>query len=121
MLTALAATLLLAASSGEHPYGFYIVLRLVVTVGAAYWALRVYREGLRGWAWAFAAVALLMNPLLPIRMQRTQWQPIDLWLGILLLVWCGFSALSQARVASWNLSLDRAPTPIWYALNSQNK
>ena len=84
------AVLLLVAAEGRYGYGFYIVLRLVATVGAVYWSLRVYRKGLQGWAWAFAAVALLMNPLLPIRMQRTQWQPIDLWLGILLLGWCGF-------------------------------
>lgn len=88
--TILVAALLLVAAEGGHAYGFYIVLRLVTTVGAVYWALRVFREGLHGWAWAFAAVALLMNPLLPIRMQRTQWQPIDLWLGILLLGWCAY-------------------------------
>jgi len=47
----------------------------------------VYQAGLRGWTWAFVAVALLLNPFLPIRMQRAQWQPIDLWLGILLFGW----------------------------------
>ena len=88
--TVLMAVLLLVAATGRHPYGFYVVLRLVVMVGAVYWASRLYREGLRGWTWAFATVALLLNPFVPIRMQRTQWQPIDLWLGILLLGWSGY-------------------------------
>jgi hypothetical protein len=35
-------------------------------------------------------VALLLNPFLPIRMQRAQWQPIDFWLAILLLGWSGY-------------------------------
>ena len=63
----------------------YMVLRLVITVGAVYWAWRVYKAGQRAWTWMFVAVALLLNPFLPIRMQRTQWQPIDLCLGILLI------------------------------------
>jgi hypothetical protein len=89
-LTALGAVLLLVAAFGKYPYGFYMVLRLVITVGAVFWAWRVYQVGLRGWTWAFAAVALLMNPLLPIRMQRAQWQPVDLCLCFLLLGWCGY-------------------------------
>lgn len=89
-LTVFVAILLLVAATGRHSYGFYIVFRLVATVGGVYWAWRVYGEGLRGWVWAFAAVALLMNPFVPIRMQRAQWQPIDLWLGMLLLGWSGY-------------------------------
>ena len=89
-LTMLGAVLLLIASTGKHPYGFYMVLRLVITVGAVYWAWRVYKTGLRAWTWAFVAVALLLNPFLPIRMQRTQWQPIDLCLGILFIGWSGY-------------------------------
>ena len=89
-LTAFGAILLLSAAFGKHPYGFYIVMRLVTTIGAVYWAWRVYQVGLHGWTWAFAAAALLLNPFLPIRMQRTQWQPIDFCLGVLLFGWCGY-------------------------------
>jgi hypothetical protein len=45
---------------------------------------------LRGWVWIFAAVALLMNPFVPIRMHRTDWQPIDLCLSVLLICWSAF-------------------------------
>ena len=85
--TALLAAFLMVAAETRHSYGFYIVLRLLATVGAVYWAARVYGAGPRGLAWAFAAVALLMNPILPVRMSRSDWQPIDLWLGVLLLGW----------------------------------
>jgi hypothetical protein len=84
-LTVLVAIILLVAAEGKYPYGFYMVLRTAATVGAAYWAVRVYHAGPRGWMWAFMAVALLLNPILPVRMQRSQWQPIDLCLGLLLL------------------------------------
>ena len=87
-LTAFGAVLLLIAAFGRHPYGFYIVLRLLITVGAIYWGWRVYQVGLRGWTWAFITVGLLLNPFLPIRMHRAQWQPIDFGLGVLLFAWC---------------------------------
>jgi TPR repeat protein len=90
VLTMLGAVLLLIASAGKHPYGFYMALRLVVTVGAVYWAWRVYKAGQQVWTWIFVAVAVLLNPFLPIRMQRTQWQPIDLYLGIFLIGWSGY-------------------------------
>jgi hypothetical protein len=86
-LTVVGAILLLVAAFGKYPYGFYLVLRLAITVGAAYWVWRSYKAGLLACAWAFIAVALLLNPFLPVRMQRAQWQPIDLLLGILLFGW----------------------------------
>ena len=90
VLTMLGAVLLLIAAAGKHPYAFYMVLRLAITVSAVYWAWRVYKTGLRAWTWVFVAVALLLNPFFPIRMQRTQWQPIDLCLGIFLIGWSGY-------------------------------
>jgi Family of unknown function (DUF6804) len=98
-LTMLGAVLLLIASAGRHPYGYYMVLRLVITVGAVYWAWRVYQVGLWAWSWVFAAVALLLNPFLPIRMQRSQWQPIDLSLGVLAFVWCGYWLIRKRGAA----------------------
>ncbi|MGP8252309.1 MAG: DUF6804 family protein [Terracidiphilus sp.] len=96
VFTAFGAILLLIAAFGKYPYGFYIVLRLLITVGAIYWALRVYQVvGLRGWTWAFIAVGLLLNPFLPIRMQRAQWQPIDFWLGVLFLGWCTYWSIRR--------------------------
>jgi TPR repeat protein len=100
VLTIFGAVLLLVAAVGKHPYGFYMVLRLVVTVGAVYWAWRVYKTGQRAWTWIFVAVALLLNPFLPIRMQRAQWQPIDLCLGILLIAWSGYWLFRKQTRAS---------------------
>jgi len=34
--------------TGRHSYAFYMLLRLLVTVGAVYWVWRVYEMGLRG-------------------------------------------------------------------------
>ena len=89
-LTVLVAVMLLAAAEGRYSYGFYMALRTAATVGGVYWAVRVYHVAPRGWMWAFLAVALLLNPILPVRMHRQDWQPIDLVLGLLLLGWSGY-------------------------------
>lgn len=89
-LTVLVALVLLAAAEGRHPYGFYMALRTAATVGGVYWAVRVYQAGPRAWMWAFLAAALFLNPILPVRMHRADWQPIDGILGLLLLGWSGY-------------------------------
>jgi hypothetical protein len=89
-VTVLMAIFLIVAAEGRYTYGFYVMLRLSATVGAVYWAVRLHRVGPRGWLWLFLAVAVLLNPVLPIRMHREDWQPIDLGLGVLLLVWSGY-------------------------------
>ena len=67
-----------------------MALRTAATVGGVYWAVRVYQAGPRGWMWAFLAVALLLSPVLPVRMHREHWQPIDMLLGVLLFGWAGY-------------------------------
>ena len=96
-LTVLVAILLMVAAEGKHSYGLYMVLRTAATVGGAYWAVRVYHAGPRGWMWGFLAVALLLNPIVPVRMQRSQWQPIDFWLGLLVLGWSGYWTIRKPR------------------------
>jgi hypothetical protein len=94
------AVFLIVAAEGRYAYGFFVMLRLAATVGAVYWAVRVYRSGPRGWAWAFVAVAVLLNPVLPVRMHRADWQPIDLGLGVLLLGWTGYWAFRKPNTLS---------------------
>jgi hypothetical protein len=98
VLTMLGAVLQLIGAAGKHPYGFYMVLRLVITVGAVYLTWRVYKAGQQVWTWIFTAVALLLNPFLPIRMQRAEWQQIDLYLGIFLIGWSGYWLFPQENL-----------------------
>ncbi len=97
VLTMLGAGLLLIAAAGKHPYGFYMVLRLAITIGAVCWAWILYKAGQRGWTWIFITVALLLNPFFPIHMRREDWQPIDLCLGIFAIGWSGYW-LSRKKV-----------------------
>ena len=97
LTTAAIAALLIFASSSVQGYGFYMLLRLATSLLSVYWAFRNYQEGEWGWSWPFIFLALLVNPFIPIRMQRADWQPIDLCFGVLLLVWSAYRCFRRPR------------------------
>ena len=54
----------------ELPYGYYQLLRLVVTGYAAYIAYLYFKRGIAAWGWGFGFIALLYNPLFIITMSK---------------------------------------------------
>lgn len=74
------ATLLMLALL-PLPYGFYTLLRLVVTICAGVIAYHHWQSGGKGMALAMAFIALLFNPLIPVYLSRDVWAPIDLCLA----------------------------------------
>ena len=81
-----AAIMLIAAVIGDWPYGFFTLLRWVVCAAAILVGIRAY-----GWQriWAvpiFALIAILFNPLVPVYLSRSTWQPIDMLSAVLFLL-----------------------------------
>jgi len=62
------------------PHGYYMLLRPVMCIGAAIVAWNLYQSvKTANWqVWAFVAIAVLFNPLIPIHMNRAVWLPINL-------------------------------------------
>jgi hypothetical protein len=77
---------MLCAALLPLPYGYYQLLRLVVTGSCgllAYWEFR--KNGLVIWLMALILVAILFNPIVPVRLDRDQWAVIDIAVALLLL------------------------------------
>ena len=69
---------LLAVAVLPLPYGYYQLLRLVAT-GVFVWAAVVgFRRGSAGYGFAFAVLALLFNPVIPVYLSKALWAPIDI-------------------------------------------
>ncbi len=66
------------------PYGFYVLLRLIVS-GVAIYAIIVLGVSSPANAVALAAIAILFNPILPIHLPKVMWVPIDL--GVAAVLW----------------------------------
>ena len=78
--------LLLAIPSGIWPYGYYVLLRWIIT-GIALFVLWVaYRLNQKGWSWLMGGIAIIFNPIIPIYLDKGTWAVIDLIVAVLFLV-----------------------------------
>ena len=67
------------------PYGYFTLLRLVVTVVFAWAAYVAYQRKHNILPYAFGLSALLFNPVIPIYLDKTLWTVIDIAAGFFLL------------------------------------
>jgi hypothetical protein len=69
-----------------HRYGYFQLLRVVVTASALMvaWQERpaVTRES-SAWVWCFVGCAILFNPLFPVGLSRGAWRVVDIAAGAL--------------------------------------
>ncbi|MBR7619984.1 hypothetical protein JKL49_11350 [Phenylobacterium sp. 20VBR1] len=66
-------------AAGPWPYGFYMLMRLVVCGAAAYLAYSILQRGAARWlGWAFVALAILYNPVFKVHFERETWVLINL-------------------------------------------
>ena len=82
----LLAVVMLLLTFLDWDYGFYQILRWVVTGSAAYIAYQNYLQESKGWVWTFAIIAILFNPISPIHLDREIWAVIDVTVAVVYLV-----------------------------------
>jgi len=77
--------LLLAIPGGFWPYGYFVLLRWVVTGIALFNLWTAYNLQKMGWVWIMGGVALLFNPIIPIHLDKITWQFIDFGVAVIFL------------------------------------
>ena len=66
-------------------YGFFTLLRVVVSGTTAFLSWKAYATNQEGWVWVFGALAVTFNPILPLALGRDIWVLTDLLaIGILI-------------------------------------
>jgi hypothetical protein len=80
-------SLLIAPSNFNFPYGYFEFMRLVVCGFAGYVAYTLFNKNSSIFAWLFLVIAILFNPFIEIHLQRAEWNGIDLFVALLLLLW----------------------------------
>ena len=66
------------------PYGYYVLLRLVVCAASIY-AIYVRRDSKSEYVVALVSITLLFNPVIPVYLNKLLWVPIDL--GVAYFFW----------------------------------
>lgn len=70
----------------QHPYGYYQLLRVVTTAVCVFGIYCAVSWKKAGWPWVFGILAVLFNPLVPIRLPRVTWNVIDIAVALFLIV-----------------------------------
>ena len=79
VLWILPAILLLIAVFLKFPYGFYELLRVVVSICALYFTIKAFKNEAYAWGVFFVIIVVLFNPIFPITLgSRPMWIPVDL-------------------------------------------
>lgn len=62
------------------PYGYYTLLRVIITFACAWLVFIEWdsAKSMTGWAWIFACMAALFNPIFEVHLTRGIWFFLDL-------------------------------------------
>jgi hypothetical protein len=74
----------LAVALLELPYGYYVLLRLLVCGVCIYLATHDARGGRETWAWVLAGAAVVYNPIFRIHLNREIWSIVNVATIVLL-------------------------------------
>ena len=86
---AIIAIIFLLLTFFDWSYSFYKILRIIITVVAAYYAYCLYKTLKRTdfWFWVLVGTAILFNPIFPIYLyDKTIWGIIDIAVAIFFIV-----------------------------------
>ena len=78
--------LLLAIPGGVWPYGYYVLLRWLVTAIAIFILWIAYKSKKQRWLWLMGGIAILFNPIVPIYLDKGIWAVIDFIVAVVFLV-----------------------------------
>jgi hypothetical protein len=70
----------------ELPYGYYQFVRFAALIGFAFLSYQSYERNDKSFAFIFAALAILFQPLIKISLGREVWNVVDVVVGIGLLI-----------------------------------
>ncbi len=65
------------------PYGYYVLLRLVVCLTACLLALFSFGINKTAWVWGMGLIALFFNPFIPLHFGREAWAVFDVAVAVI--------------------------------------
>lgn len=71
----------------KMPYSYYGFIRITMTLALISLAYIQYTNKHHLSIYGLLIVALLFNPIIPFRFPKVQWQSIDLYTGLAMIIW----------------------------------
>jgi len=122
--SAVCAVVLLIAAFTRWPYFVYVLLRVFICSSSAYIASKLYSRHRVPLTWVFGAIAVLFNPVIPVRMARSDWQGTNALTAVIFIafsVYLNWDSLSrrQSRRNQHTRLVVRAVAAICGRMNGQ--
>jgi hypothetical protein len=86
IVSGISVIMLLLAIPTFWPYGYYILLRWMITISAVFLLSLAYESKKTFWLFSMGIIAILFNPIIPVYLNKETWVMIDLIVAILFLV-----------------------------------
>jgi len=80
------STIMLLWATSRHKYDYYTIMRVLVTVTSFYCAFLSYKIKNELWILSFLTIALLFNPIAPIKLTKETWFIIDIVIAAFYLI-----------------------------------
>jgi len=77
---------MLGLAVSKLPYGYFVLLRWVVGAAAVFVIVVAYYSRQYWACWLYGLVLLVFNPVMPFRLGRGMWRPVDLAGAVLMLL-----------------------------------
>lgn len=69
-----------------NPYGYYMLLKIFITIISAYSCYKAIQQKNESWAWIFGTIAILFNPIFKVHLTRGIWSAINIIVVLIYLV-----------------------------------
>lgn len=78
--------MLLWALNPANPYGYYILLRIVLCASCGYLAFRAAEANKNQWVWILGVSAVVYNPIIRVHLNREIWSVVNVVTIIMLIL-----------------------------------
>jgi len=86
IVSVISIIMLLLAIPTFWAYGYYVLLRWVVTISAVFLLWLAYESKKTFWLFLMGIIAILFNPIIPVHLDKEIWVVIDIIVAIIFLV-----------------------------------
>lgn len=69
------------------PYGFYTLIRIIVTIAALLMAHAAHNTKRTPFVYLFGILAILFNPIIKIHFDKGIWMVLDIIGGVIFIIW----------------------------------
>jgi len=86
IVSTISIVMLLLAIPTFWAYGYYVLLRWVVTISALFLLSLAYESKKTFWLFLMGMVAILFNPIIPVNLDKETWVVIDFIVATIFLI-----------------------------------